>query len=368
MAEVKIRNLSKRYDPDSPLAVDSLNLDIADGEFLVLLGPSGCGKTTTLRCIAGLETQTEGDIYIGDRLVNGLPAGERDIAFVFQFYALYPHLSAYDNIAFPLRAQNLQKDEVDQRVQQVAKLLRIERILKRHPTGLPSGEQQRIALGRAIIRRPQVFLMDEPLTNLDAALRTDMRVELKHLQDEMATTMIYVTHDQTEAMSMAHRIAVMNLGVLQQVSTPLEVYNHPATLFVAGFIGTPPMNLINCHLNGSNTLSDENGAFKISGPKIENIKSKIQNPETPLVFGVRSEDVFVDTAEGAGEVRGEVINREPLGDETIYGVEIGQNIIRVKTESTLSLNTGNNVGLNFANDRIHVFDAESEKAIEILER
>ena len=182
MAKVKIKNLSKRFNLDSPLAVDSLNLDIADGEFLVLLGPSGCGKTTTLRCIAGLETQTEGDIYIGDRLVNGLPPGERDIAFVFQFYALYPHLSAYDNIAFPLRAQNLQKDEVDQRVQQVAKLLRIENILKRRPTGLPSGEQQRIALGRAIIRRPQVFLMDEPLTNLDAALRADMRVELKHLQ------------------------------------------------------------------------------------------------------------------------------------------------------------------------------------------
>jgi multiple sugar transport system ATP-binding protein len=177
--------------------------------------------------------------------------------------------------------------------------------------------------------------------------------------------MIYVTHDQTEAMSMAHRIAVMNLGVLQQVSTPLEVYNHPATLFVAGFIGTPPMNLINCHLNGSNSLSDDGGAFKFSGPKIEIIKSKIQNPETPLVFGVRSEDVFIDTTEGAGEVRGEVITREPLGDETVYGVEAGENIIRVKTESTLSLNIGNNVGLNFAHDRIHIFDAESEKAVKI---
>ena len=222
MAEVKINNLSKRYSPDTPLAVDSLNLDIADGEFLVLLGPSGCGKTTTLRCVAGLERQTEGDITIGQKVVNGLPAGDRDIAFVFQFYALYPHLSAYDNIAFPLRAQNLKKDEVDQRVRQVAQMLRIENILKRRPTSLPSGEQQRVALGRAMVRRPQVFLMDEPLTNLDAALRTDMRVELKHLQADIGTTMIYVTHDQIEAMSMAHRIAIMNLGVFTTGRHPVR--------------------------------------------------------------------------------------------------------------------------------------------------
>jgi ABC-type sugar transport system ATPase subunit len=365
MAEVKIKNLSKRFSPDSPLAVDSLNLNIADGEFLVLLGPSGCGKTTTLRCIAGLETQTEGDIFIGERLVNSLPAGERDIAFVFQFYALYPHLNAYDNIAFPLRAQKLPKDEVDRRVHQVAQLLRIDDILKRRPSSLPSGEQQRIALGRAIVRHPQVFLMDEPLTNLDAALRTDMRVELKHLQADMETTMIYVTHDQTEAMSMAHRIAIMNLGVLQQVGTPLEVYNNPATLFVAGFIGTPPMNFINCHLNGSDSLSDESGAFRVSIPKIQNLKSTIQDPESPLVFGVRSEDVFVDTAEGAGQVRGEIIARDPLGDETIYEIEVGENIIRVKTEPTLILNPGDNVGLNFAHDRIHIFDAQSQQAIKL---
>jgi ABC-type sugar transport system ATPase subunit len=365
MAEVKIKNISKRFSPNSPLAVNNLNLDIADGEFLVLLGPSGCGKTTTLRCVAGLETQTAGDIYIGDRLVNGLPVGERDIAFVFQFYALYPHLSAYDNIAFPLRAQKLQKDEVDKRVQQVAKQLRIENILNRRPSSLPSGEQQRIALGRAIIRRPQVFLMDEPLTNLDAALRTDMRVELKLLQENLATTMVYVTHDQIEAMSMADRIAVMDHGVLQQVNTPLEIYNHPSTLFVAGFIGTPPMNLIDCHLNGSNTLSDEKGDFKLSGSLIEKLKSKIQDPEKPLIVGVRSEDVFIDTADGPSEVRGEIVARESLGDETIYAVEIGEYIIRVKTDPTLVLNTGTNVGLNFARDRIHIFDAKSKEAIKL---
>jgi ABC-type sugar transport system ATPase subunit len=365
MAEVRIRNLCKRFGPDSPLAVDSVDLHIADGEFLVLLGPSGCGKTTTLRCIAGLETQTEGDIFIGERLVNDLPPGERDIAFVFQFYALYPHLTGYDNIAFPLRAQKLPKDDVDRRVHQVAKMLRVDDVLKRRPTSLPSGEQQRIALGRAIVRRPQVFLMDEPLTNLDASLRADMRVELKHLQDHMGTTMIYVTHDQTEAMSMAHRIAIMDLGLLQQVGTSLEVYDKPATLFVASFIGTPPMNLINCRLNGSNSLADESGAIRIASPKFQNIETIIQDPNAPLVFGVRSEDVSIDPTEGAGEVRGEIIAREPLGDETIYEVEVGENIIMVKTEPTLIVNPGNNVGLNFAHDRIHLFDAQSQRTIRV---
>jgi multiple sugar transport system ATP-binding protein len=363
MAEVKIKGLDKRYSPDSPLAVANLDLEIADGEFLVLLGPSGCGKTTTLRCIAGLETETDGEIYIGNRLVNGLPAGERDIAFVFQFYALYPHMSAYDNIAFPLRAQKLKKDEVGQRVHQVAKLLRIENILKRRPSSLPSGEQQRVALGRAMVRRPQVFLMDEPLTNLDAALRTDMRVELKHLQIDLKTTMLYVTHDQTEALSMAHRIAIMNLGVLQQVGMPLDVYNKPATLFVAGFIGTPPMNFIDCRLTNSNGLSDKSGAFKLCNPRIENLKSIIQDTETPLVFGVRSEDITLITDESGGEVRGEITAREPLGDETIYEVEVGDNNIFVKTEPTVMLSPGDKVGLNFAQDRIHMFDAQSEQAI-----
>jgi ABC-type sugar transport system ATPase subunit len=362
MAQLRIDKLYKRYSPTSPWAVNDLNLDIADGELLVLLGPSGCGKTTTLRCIAGLERQTEGNIFIGDRFVNSLPPGDRDIAFVFQFYALYPHLSAYDNIAFPLRAQNLKGDEIDRRVRQVAKLLRIENILKRHPSSLPSGEQQRVALGRAIVRRPQVFLMDEPLTNLDAALRTDMRVELKHLQADMQATMVYVTHDQTEALSMAHRIAIMNLGLLQQVGTPLEVYNSPATLFVAGFIGTPPMNFINCRLTDS-TLTDQRGVFKLSNSRVQKLKSQLPSPEAELIFGVRSEDVSITTAEGAGEVRGEITVREPLGDETIYEVEVGENILSVKTTPTFVLSPGDRVGLNFDPNRIHLFEAESEKVI-----
>jgi ABC-type sugar transport system ATPase subunit len=362
MAEIIVKNLYKQYSPNAPWAVNNLVLDIPDGEFLVLLGPSGCGKTTTLRCIAGLERQSQGDILIGNRLVNDLPPGERDIAFVFQFYALYPHLSAYDNIAFPLRAQNLKKDEIDRRVHQVAQLLRIDHILKRRPGNLPSGEQQRVALGRAIIRQPQVFLMDEPLTNLDAALRTDMRVELKHLQADMGTTMIYVTHDQTEALSMAHRIAIMNLGVLQQVGAPLEVYNNPATLFVAGFIGTPPMNFIHCRLIDS-TLADKSGAFKLSNSRLQSLKSRLSEAQTDLIFGVRSEDVWITTAEGSGEVRGEITAREPLGDETIYEVEVGENIISVKTEPTFVLNPGDRVGLNFKADRTHLFEMESEKVV-----
>ena len=363
MARIKIDHLYKRYSPDSPLAVNDVNLDIADGEFLVLLGPSGCGKTTTLRCVAGLEEQTDGKIFIGKRLVNGLPAGERDIAFVFQFYALYPHMNAFDNISFPLRAQKIGKEEVKQRVEQVAKLLRIEHLLKRKPSGLPSGEQQRIALGRAIIRRPHVFLMDEPLTNLDATLRIDMRAELKHLQADLKTTMIYVTHDQTEAMSMAHRIAIMNSGVLQQVDDPLTVYNQPATLFVAGFIGSPPMNLINCYQT-NDWVADAAGSFKLASEYIPHFAARLgQASSKELVLGVRAENVRLTTAVADAPLRGEVILREPLGDEMIYTVQVGQQTLRASTEPTVHFSTGEHVGLSFDHDRIHLFDRQTEKAL-----
>jgi multiple sugar transport system ATP-binding protein len=234
MAEVRIHHLVKIFAGASggKPAVDDVSLHVADGEFLVMLGPSGCGKTTTLRSVAGLERQTSGDIFIGDRLVNDLSPADRDIAFVFQFYALYPHLKAYDNIAFPLRAAGQQKAEVAERVHKAAQTLKIDHLLDRTPNRLSGGEQQRVALARAMVRRPQVFLMDEPLTNLDSSLRAEVRVEIKLLQAELGVTTLYVTHDQTEAMSLGHRIAVMNLGVLQQVGTPLEVYDHPATLFV----------------------------------------------------------------------------------------------------------------------------------------
>jgi ABC-type sugar transport system ATPase subunit len=369
MASVTVKNLSKQFplpkgsEQESFLAVDDINLVIDDGEFLVLLGPSGCGKTTTLRCIAGLEEQTTGEIFIGDRLVNDLPAGDRDIAFVFQFYALYPHLSAFDNIAFPLRAMKVDKETVSHRVLETAELLRITHVLRRRPSSLPSGEQQRIALGRAIIRRPQAFLMDEPLTNLDASLRTDMRAELKRLQADLNTTMIYVTHDQTEAMSMAHRIAIMDQGVLQQVGSALDVYDKPQTLFVAGFIGTPPMNTIQCSPDNG-YLVDKSDSFRLSLDVKPDFRNRIESRQSDeLVFGVRAEDITLASSAVENSVSGQISDREQLGDEIIYNVRVGDNDIWVNTAPTLLLETGETVNLSFNFERIHMFDAVTEQAI-----
>ncbi len=359
MAEVRLKNVTKRFG-GAVVAVSELNLDIADGEFLVLLGPSGCGKTTTLRMVAGLERATTGEIFIGERSVNDLEPGDRDIAFVFQFYALYPHLTVWDNISFPLRAQNLSSSEVAQRVQQVAKQLRIEHILKRRPNHLPSGEQQRVALGRAMVRQPQVFLMDEPLTNLDASLRADMRVELKHLQQELGTTMLYVTHDQIEAMSMSHRIAVMHLGVLQQVDTPLDIYNNPRTLFVAKFIGSPPMNTLDCHAEG-NRLRGLTGDFEVT-LSAEYAHWLRNTPE--VVFGIRAEDIrLLDAGAADVDTQGVVTVREPLGDETVYRVDVGEHHLMVKTSPRQVFRAGENVGLAFNHERIHLFDRATGQVV-----
>lgn len=359
MAEVHLRQVTKRFssrngDEGGVLAVSELDLDVTDGEFLVLLGPSGCGKTTTLRMVAGLETATSGDIHIGERRVNDLPPGERDIAFVFQFYALYPHLSVRDNISFPLRAQQIPKEEVNRRVHEVSRRLRIEHILNRRPNRLPSGEQQRVALGRAMVRQPQVFLMDEPLTNLDAALRADMRVELKHLQQELGTTMLYVTHDQTEALSMSHRIAVMNLGVLQQVDTPLNIYNRPQTVFVARFIGSPPMNLLDARVvDGHHLAGAENGFRLALDPALTNRLAG----KTDVVFGVRSEDIrLVDATSDEADLRGVIDVREPLGDETIYEIDLDDYRLLAKTPPRQVYRPGDRVGLVVNRQRVHVFD------------
>src|SRR3954466_12947685 len=239
MAEVHVKRLHKMF-PAGTVAVEELDLTIADGELFVMLGPSGCGKTTTLRCIAGLEDETSGQIRIGNEVVSGLRPSQRDIAMVFQFYALYPHLSVRDNMAFPLRAAKRPESEVNERVLEAARMLQLEPFLTRKPNKLSGGEQQRVALGRAMVRHPKAFLMDEPLTNLDAELRADMRAELKHVQQRLNTTMVYVTHDQTEAMALGDRIAIMNQGRLEQLGAPMEVYERPATLFAARFIGSPP--------------------------------------------------------------------------------------------------------------------------------
>lgn len=361
MAEIRLEKVTKTFN-EKVIAVQDLDLHIQDGEFLVLLGPSGCGKTTTLRMIAGLERQSSGDIYIGERLVNELPAGQRDIAFVFQFYALYPHLSVKDNISFPLRAQKLPRHEVEARVQSVAQRLRIEHLLNKRPNRLPGGEQQRVALGRAMVRQPQVFLMDEPLTNLDASLRADMRVELKHLQHELATTMVYVTHDQVEAMSMSHRIAVMNLGLLQQIDSPLNIYNHPATLFVATFIGSPPMNIIPARLRDG-WLEGVETPFRqrLTRPtSLENGRG--------LYVGVRAEDVQIQAAQGEdvpeAALPGRVLVREPLGDETIYVVDMGGYTLTAKAPPRLMLRPDDFVLLSPNPERLHLFDQASEKAVQ----
>ncbi len=359
MAEVRIEHLVKIFAAGTR-AVDDVSLRVPDGEFFVLLGPSGCGKTTTLRSVAGLDRQSSGDIFIGDRLVNDLPPADRDIAFVFQFYALYPHLKAYDNIAFPLRAAGQPKDKVAERVLKAAQTLRIDHLLDRTPNRLSGGEQQRVALARAMVRRPQVFLMDEPLTNLDSSLRAEVRVEIKHLQAELGVTTLYVTHDQTEAMSLGHRIAVMNHGVLQQVGTPLEVYDHPTSLFVAGFIGSPPMNFVDVTLGEGPALVGAGARLRLP---LEPQLAALLPAGQPLRLGVRSEDLHLTTSAGA-DLQAEVYSREPLGDETNYGLRVaGEQLLLAKAPPTLELERGQTVGVDVDRARLHVFDIASGRAL-----
>jgi ABC-type sugar transport system ATPase subunit len=323
MAEVLVKSLRKEF-PDGTVAVEELDLEIGDGELFVLLGPSGCGKTTTLRCVAGLEHETSGRIVIGDEVVSGLRPSQRDIAMVFQFYALYPHMSVRDNLAFPLRAAKRPTAEVDERVNEAARMLRLEPFLDRRPGKLSGGEQQRVALGRAMVRHPKAFLMDEPLTNLDAELRADMRAELKHVQQRLNSTMIYVTHDQTEAMALGNRIAIMNNGRLEQLGAPMEVYDRPATLFAARFIGSPPMNLIEAEVtNGHLTAA---GGLRIGAP--EGLRRGDR-----VIAGVRPENLTVSESDPDG-ARGRVVSREALGDETIYVVETEAGLLNVRMPPT----------------------------------
>jgi ABC-type sugar transport system ATPase subunit len=351
MAEVLVNKLHKMF-PDGTVAVEELDLEIGDGELFVMLGPSGCGKTTTLRCIAGLEQETSGQIRIGAEVVSGLRPSQRDIAMVFQFYALYPHLTVRDNMAFPLRAAKAPESEVTERVNEAARMLQLEPFLNRKPNKLSGGEQQRVALGRAMVRHPKAFLMDEPLTNLDAELRADMRAELKHVQERLNTTMIYVTHDQTEAMALGHRIAIMNKGRLEQLGAPMEVYNRPATLFAARFIGSPPMNLIETEVtNGHLTAA---GDLKITAP--EGLKRGDR-----VIAGVRPEG-FTVSADGEG-VRARVVSREALGDETIYVVEADAGLLHVRMPATARFEEEQVVALRHVGAAPPAYDPTSEKVI-----
>ncbi len=360
MAQVRFKNLTKRFG--NVVAVDNLNLEITDGEFLVLLGPSGCGKTTALRCLAGLESPDSGEIYIGDQMVSQLPPKDRDIAMVFQSYALYPHMSVYDNVAFPLKMRKYSKDEVDRKVRKAAELLRISELLDRKPKQLSGGQAQRVALGRAIVREPKAFLMDEPLSNLDAKLRLHMRAELKRLQKDLGTTTIYVTHDQAEAMTMGDRIAVMNQGRLQQLAAPQEVYLKPRNLFVAGFLGSPPMNLISCVLKEKGMVESSTFKFQLSSEVADKIKNEATGSE--LVLGFRPEDVTLSRESAPGAIETEVYMYEPLGSEVIADLRVGNDLIKAKTKPNLELKIGQEMWLSIEQDSIHVFDRKTEEALQ----
>ena len=371
MADIRLENVTKRFGELE--AVKEMNLEVKDKEFVVFLGPSGCGKTTTLRLIAGLEHADKGDIFIDDLRVNDLSPSDRDIAFVFQFYALYLHMTAYDNIAFPLKAVKMPKSDIDVRVKEVADVLRIGHLLDRKPNKLGGGEMQRVALGRAMVREPKVFLMDEPLTNLDASLRIEMRAELKRLQNDLGATTVYVTHDQVEAMAMGDRIAVMDKGMLQQIGTPMEIYHNPANIFVANFIGEPAMNLLNCQIlqmNGKTFLKimHTDISLEISDEWKKRIKDNASDEN--LILGIRPEDIFVYQKPESECIETEVYVTEPLGSENIVDLSMGKNpeddeniLLKVRTSPTLTVNVGQKLWMNFDIARMHIFDQKTEKAI-----
>ena len=362
-APVAFEHVSKRFG--HVVAVDDLTLNVADGELLVLLGPSGCGKTTSLRMLAGLESITAGTIRIGDTVVNNLPPRARDIAMVFQSYALYSHLSVYENLAYPLRVRKLRKEEIDRRVQEVAEVVQISELLKRKPRELSGGQRQRVALGRAIIRRPAVFLMDEPLSNLDAKLRLHTRGELKRFQRELATTTIYVTHDQAEAMTLADRVAIMHKGVLQQVGPPKEVYANPVNMFVAGFLGSPPMNLLRFEL----TAAD--GGPMLAGPDTRQplpprLADQLRRaPAAPreVVLGVRPEDVTLAREPLDGALPAEVFVVEDLGNERLVTVQVDGQLAVARQDANFLADMGDELWLAYDPDRAHLFDPTSERRL-----
>ncbi len=368
MASVTLKNVYKVY-PGGVTAVSDFNLDIADKEFIVLVGPSGCGKTTTLRMVAGLEEITEGELYIGDKLMNDVAPKDRDIAMVFQNYALYPHMTVYDNMAFGLKLRKTPKAEIDRRVKEAARMLDIEHLLNRKPKALSGGQRQRVAVGRAIVREPKVFLMDEPLSNLDAKLRVQMRTELTKLHQRLQTTFIYVTHDQTEAMTMGSRIVVMKDGFIQQVDTPQNLYDYPTNLFVAGFIGSPQMNFINVLLQkeGDDVYAIFNGnKIKVPAGKIRKFKDQSYIGKE-VIMGIRPEDlhdeeIFLQSATDS-TVKAYVDVVELMGSETyLYLTVSGNNLIaRVDPRSTARV--GDTIKIALDPNRLHFFDKDTEESI-----
>jgi len=364
MAEVVLKNIVKAYG--GVYAVNDVSLTIADGEFVALVGPSGCGKTTTLNLVAGLLELTGGDIWIGDKLVNDVDPKDRDIAMVFQNYALYPNKSVYENLAFPLRMRKIEKSEIDRRVMHAADLLSITPLLKRKPKELSGGQQQRVALGRALVREPRVFLMDEPLSNLDAKLRVQMRAELKRFHQDLKATIIYVTHDQLEAVTMADKMAVMDGGYLKQYDAPDVVFNHPADLFVAGFVGSPAMNLLPAdvtdEVNGVTVGNAANGWSYALDPR--NSHRARAASEGKVVVGVRHNTIAIHREARPGAIAAQVYTVEPTGDHTFVHVKVGEQLLVASADADFRADADDNVWLDFDQARMHLFDAVTQKTLE----
>ena len=367
MASLSLKNICKVY-PNGFEAVKDFNLEIEDQEFIIFVGPSGCGKSTTLRMIAGLEDISSGELRIGDRVVNDVEPKDRDIAMVFQNYALYPHMSVYDNMAFGLKLRKVPKDEIDKMVKEAAKILDLTQLLDRKPKALSGGQRQRVAMGRAIVRNPKVFLMDEPLSNLDAKLRVQMRIEIAKLHQRLGTTIIYVTHDQTEAMTLGDRIVVMKDGVIQQVDTPQNLYDKPANLFVAGFMGSPQMNFLDAVVEGQG----ENVSLNVAGKSIPLPPAKAKKVSEggyigkTVTFGIRPEDVydsemFIETAKCVFESQIKVY--ELLGAEVYLYFDLDKFPITARVDSRTTARPGDTVKFAFDVEKIHVFDKETEMII-----
>jgi multiple sugar transport system ATP-binding protein len=368
MASVTLKHVYKVYQ-GGVTAVSDFNLDIADKEFIVLVGPSGCGKSTTLRMVAGLEEITEGELYIGDKLMNDVAPKDRDIAMVFQNYALYPHMTVYDNMAFGLKLRKTPKAEIDRRVKEAAKILDIEHLLNRKPKALSGGQRQRVALGRAIVREPKVFLMDEPLSNLDAKLRVQMRTEITKLHNRLQTTFIYVTHDQTEAMTMGTRIVVMKDGFIQQVDTPQNLYDYPINLFVAGFIGSPQMNFIDVTL-----VKEGDDVFAVfEGNKVKVPVGKVKKLKDPsyigkeVIMGIRPEDlhdeeIFIQSAQDS-TIKAYVDVVELMGSETYLYLTVSGKNLTARVDPRSTARTGDTIKIALDPNKLHFFDKDTEESI-----